>query len=255
VQSIVKALDREIEIILIDDQLLPAKNFYDLIDKKGSTAEPVDVPSGEVLYQYSSGSTGRPKRVSRTQENLYHEVENFASTAQVNEQDKIFCVVPLYHAHGLGNCLLASTCNGATLVLSEDLSNGSSATEVPLIFKCPKYIETMQAEEITILPAVPYIFNALAESPVKKDVDLSSIRLCFSAGNFLDKSIYDKFFQKFNIPIRQLYGCTEAGGIAINLDDDIEDTLSSVGKPLNNVEISIIDDHGKSFPTVFLGRF
>ncbi|MHC5731790.1 MAG: AMP-binding protein, partial [Nostoc sp.] len=103
-------------------------------------------------------------------------------------------------------------------------------------------------------PAVPYILNTLAETPDDTQVDVSMLKLCFSAGNFLSKEIFDKFVQRFGIPVRQLYGSTEAGSIAINLDRDINNTYDSVGLPLKNIEIKIIDDAEKELPTGSIGE-
>lgn len=54
--------------------------------------------------------------------------------------------------------------------------------------------------------------------------------------------------------MRQLYGCTEAGSVAINLDEDLKNTYDSVGCPLKNIEIKIIDDTGKELPTGSIGE-
>jgi long-chain acyl-CoA synthetase len=53
----------------------------------------------------------------------------------------------------------------------------------------------LKKKGITILPAVPYILNTLAETPSNIQADLSTLRLCFSAGNFLSKDIFEKFFR------------------------------------------------------------
>lgn len=210
--------------------------------------------SEDFLYQYSSGSTGRPKRVGRTQENLYHEVNNFTQTAAVTPDDNILCLVPLYHAHGLGNCLLAAICTGATLVILEQVWQKGVPVEVPFVFRSLRVLELLEKERISILPAVPYIFNALAQTPGDARADLSRLRLCFSAGNFLSQEIFDKFLTKFGIPVRQLYGCTEAGSISLNLDKEVESTQASVGRPLNNVELKIVDDGGKELPVGEIGE-
>jgi long-chain acyl-CoA synthetase len=236
----ISKLGKDIELIVIDHPQPPAQYFYDLILSDAS-AEPCRF-EGNAIYQYSSGSTGRPKRVCRTQKNLYHEVRNFAETANVETEDNILCTVPLYHAHGLGNCLLAATCNGATLVILEQSTHNGVSVEVPFVFRCPRVIELIEREKITIFPAVPYIFNALAETPANAHADLSTLRICFSAGNFLGRDIFDKFLQRFEVPVRQLYGCTEVGAISINLDTNPEETQHSVGAPLNNVEIRIVDE-------------
>ena len=47
------------------------------------------------------------------------------------------------------------------------------------------------------------------------------------------------------MPVRQLYGCTEAGAVTVNLDGDPDATAGSVGRPLDGVEIQIVDDDGR----------
>ncbi|GAX45465.1 AMP-dependent synthetase and ligase [Tolypothrix sp. NIES-4075] len=248
-RKILSKIDKKIELIVLDDTALHTKEL-----DNSTITESTSTFTGDVLYQYSSGSTGRPKRVCRTQNNLYHEIKNFTETTNISLADNILCVVPLYHAHGLGNCLLAATCNGATLVILEPSLHQGKAIEVPFVFRILRVLELIEKEKITILPAVSYIFNTLAETPDDRQVDVSTLRLCFSAGNFLSKEIFDKFLQRFGIPVRQLYGCTEAGSVAINLDENIKNTYNSVGCPLKNIDIKIIDDAGKELPTGTVGE-
>lgn len=236
-RNVISQLGRKIELIVVNGVHSSSIYFHDLIREETDGYEKVVPYEGDMLYQYSSGSTGRPKRVCRTQKNLFHEATNFTATAKVTAFDNILVIVPLFHAHGLGNCLLAATCTGATLIFLEEL-------EVPFIFRYPRVLELIQKEKVTILPAVPYIFRVLAETPSETQADLSSVKLCFSAGNFISKDIFDKFNQRFGIPIRQLYGCTEAGSISINLESGPEIEYDSVGLPLKNVEIKIIDAQG-----------
>jgi long-chain acyl-CoA synthetase len=247
-------INRTIELIVVDEVHSLAKYFHDLILVEESESKAALSKSDDVLYQYSSGSTGRPKRVSRTQENLYHEAKNFAETAKISSSDRILCVVPLYHAHGLGNCLLAAICNGATLIILEQSKQNGVSVEVPFVFKVPRILNLIKTEQITILPGVPYIFKAMAEFPTSKGADLSTVRLCFSAGNFLGKDVFEQFLTRFGLPIRQLYGCTEAGSISINLDENCEETWNSVGIPPKNVEIKIIDQDGNSLDTGVIGE-
>jgi long-chain acyl-CoA synthetase len=254
-RSIISKLDKKIDLIVVNgDDPLTVK-FSDLVlSEEIEDYEKESAFEGNAVYQYSSGSTGRPKRVCRTQKNLYHEANNFTETANITSSDNILCIVPLYHSHGLGNCLLAATRNGATLVILEQLLNNGAPVEVPFVFRRPRVLELIEREKVTILPAVPYIFNTLAEAPADTPVDLSTLKLCFSAGNFLSKDIFDKFLQRFEIPVRQLYGCTEAGSVSINLDETPEKTYDSVGLPMKGVEIKIIDDEGSELPVGMSGE-
>ncbi|MEH2311068.1 MAG: AMP-binding protein [Nostoc sp.] len=248
-RKIISKIDRKIELIVLDETDILTKEL-----DNSTITESIPTFIGDVLYQYSSGSTGRPKRVCKTQSNLYHEVKNFTESTNITSADNILCVVPLYHAHGLGNCLLAAIQNGATLVILEQVSHQGKIIEVPFVFRRARVLELIEKENITILPAVPYILNTLAETPNDTQIDISILKLCFSAGNFLSKDIFDKFLQRFGIPVRQLYGCTEAGAIAINLDENIKNTYTSVGLPLKNIDIKIIDDAEKEVPTGSIGE-
>jgi long-chain acyl-CoA synthetase len=256
-QQIISKSERHIELITVDAANPSTTYFYDLIllESTATDAEDNKVLAGEnFLYQYSSGSTGRPKRVGRTQDNLYHEVNNFTQTAKVTLADNILCLVPMYHAHGLGNCLLASIYNGATLVILEQFRQQETTVEVPFIFRRLRVLELIEQEKITILPAVPYIFNTLAETPADIQADLRSLRLCFSAGNFLPQDIFERFRARFGISLKQLYGCTEAGSVAIALDEQTDKNYGSVGRPIHNVEIKIIDDQGNPLPVGEVGE-
>lgn len=247
--SILSKSDNKIELIVVDKPQNSARYFKDLILSESREVDESALPyEGNFLYQYSSGSTGRAKRVCRTQKNLYYEAKNFSETIRLTSSDNILCIVPMYHAHGLGNCLLAATCNGSKLVILEHYMQSGIHVEVPFVFKCSRIFELIKAEDITILPGVPYIFNAMAETPINAQADLSMLRLCFSAGNFLEKHIFDKLLNKFGVLVRQLYGCTEAGSVCINLDENVKTTWNSVGTPLKNVEIKIIDEQGRELP-------
>ena len=248
IRPIISKINHNINLILVEE-----------IGKFNSDESQVYVKqsspfSGDVIYQYSSGSTGQPKRVCRSQSNLYHEIVNFAQTANINSEDRILTIVPLYHAHGLGNCMLASLGNGGTLIILEPVLQKGNPVEVPFIFRRQRVLEIIEQEKVSILPAVPYLFNTLAETPSETPIDLSSLRLCFSAGNFLSEEIFTKFLQRWQIPIRQLYGCTEAGSIAINLDEKSEETYNSVGKPMQNVDVFLIDDNGQKVSNGKIGE-
>jgi long-chain acyl-CoA synthetase len=84
----------------------------------------------------------------------------------------------------------------------------------------------------------------LAEAP--EDADLSSLRLCFSAAAALPRATVKAFHDRFGVPVRELYGCTEAGCVTVNADADPRGTAGSVGKPIDGVELRIADEAGES---------
>ena len=163
-------------------------------------------PAAPALFAFSSGSTGTPKGMIRTNRNLAAEADQFSATVGVTEDDVILAVVALFHAHGLGNALLAAVRSGAALVLGR--------------FERDATLAAIKREQVTVFPAVPFIFHTLAETRRAERADLRSLRLCVSAGAPLSQATFDLFHDRFGHPIRQLYGCSEAGSVTINLDDD-----------------------------------
>jgi len=201
-------------------------------------------PDEMLLYLYSSGSTGRAKRVMRSQRQCVAEAENTVSTWQTTPDDSFLCVIPLYHAHGLGNCMLAAMRSGGALVIMKDPQ--------PLMLKRVQLLELIEKEEATIFPGVPFVFEALLRG--SRTADLSSLRLCFSGGSPLDRATFDGFHDKYGVHVRQGYGSTETGLACINLDADPVPTCESVGRPVNRVDVKVVDEIGNELPSMREGE-
>lgn len=253
-RRVVEQLERPIKLVVVGENAAADASFQSLLDTPPDRVPPSNRFAGDVLYQYTSGSTGRPKRISRTQKNVFHQAENCVTTLGITATDNILCIVPLYHAYGFGECLLAAAYSGATLVILEACVKDGALVETPFVFRRAEILELIQRERISVLPSVPYINSILAATPADDKVDLSSLRLCISAGNFLSKDIFDKFLLKFGLPIRQLYGCTEAGAVSINMQPGTDIKDDSIGLPMRNVEIKVMDDEGHEVPPGAIGE-
>ncbi|NEP09964.1 MAG: acyl--CoA ligase [Symploca sp. SIO2C1] len=238
----ISGANHKIELVIIDGVQPASFYFYHLMQWEVDESEQPATFAGDMLYQYSSGSTGRPKKLAKTQKQLYHQATNSFGTLKVNSADSILALVPMYHSYGLGECLLGTMSTGATLVILEQIIQGGKSVELPLLFRRERILELIEHEKVSIIPIVPYVASILASTPEEIQADLSSLRLCLSAGNFLSQDIFDQFRQRFGVPLRQLYGCTEVGAVCVNIEDESELQYNSIGKPMNNVEITILDD-------------
>ncbi|NLT07197.1 MAG: acyl--CoA ligase [Solirubrobacterales bacterium] len=200
-------------------------------------------PDETFVYQFSSGSTGRPKRVPRTHGQCAAEAALYASLGMTAE-DRIFSAIPLFHTWGQGACLLAPAATGATVVILEDPN--------PFLLQRHRALELLERERATIFPGVPFQFRLLAEAP--DGADLSALRLCFSAGTALPRETFEAFGEKYGVLVRQLYGATEAGVIAANMDPDPVATFESVGRPVGEIDVAIVDDDGQMVPAGEVGE-
>jgi long-chain acyl-CoA synthetase len=196
---------------------------------------------GPALYLYTSGSTNARKRLCCTQENLHYEALNFVETVGLTAADNILCTIPLHHSYGLGNCLLDAVYTGSTLVVTE-------ADDVPFAARCGRVLRLIREEAIRFYPGVPYQFQVLAALPVDAGSALRELRLCVSSGDVLPGRTYERFLERFGVPIRSLYGSTEAGSIAVNTDPPGVIQFGSLGPPLKNVSIRICDESGREVP-------
>jgi long-chain acyl-CoA synthetase len=209
--------------------------------------KPADRFGGRALYLYTSGSTDSSKRLCCTQENLVYEAINFVETVGLTAEDNVLCTIPLYHSYGLGNCLLDAVYTGSTLVLL-DRNDAPFAAEAQRIF------ELIRAEKVTFYPGVPYQFQILASLPDSFGNPLAGLSLCVSSGDVLPRQTHERFLKRYGLPIRSLYGSTEAGSICLHTDPAELMQFGSLGPPLKNVAIRIRDDSGQDLPVNQSGR-
>ncbi|MFW2404877.1 MAG: class I adenylate-forming enzyme family protein [Gammaproteobacteria bacterium] len=234
VTEVVREIARKPAIVSIDGDatatLLEPANFSARITEK-TTASDRDF----LLLQYTSGSTGAPKRIFRTHRQLLLELEQLKCAFQLQTADRFIGAAPFSHVNGLVRTMMASMYIGGALY------------PVPA-FDRRGVLDLITNERITYFGGVPYMFALLADTPARGTVDLSSLRIVFSASAPLLEDDNRRFFDRYGRAVRQLYGSTETGTISVNLHSNPLEKPESVGTPLTGVRIEIIDDDGGSLP-------
>ncbi len=191
--------------------------------------------SAPLLLQYTSGSTGAPKRILRSNCMLLDELERLARAFRLGQDDRFLGAAPFSHVNGLVRTMMTSVYVGGTLYPVSE-------------FQRRAVLDLMTSERITYFGAVPYMFAILARSPVRGEVDLSSLRVAFSASAPLLPDDNRLFAEKYGPYVRQLYGSTETGTISVNLQEPADERLELVGLPLDGIRIEIWDDNGRPVP-------
>ncbi|NML44488.1 AMP-binding protein [Ramlibacter sp. G-1-2-2] len=206
-----------------------------------AVAPPEEAWDGPALWLSTSGTTDSYKRVCCTQRNLYSEAVNFVETMALSADDTILCTIPLYHSYGIGNALLDALYLGATLVMPE---LPPDPVEPPFASRVAQVLELVARERVRFWPGVPHQFRVLAASPLHAAGDLDPVRLCVSSGDVLPRATFEAFRERWGLPVRSLYGSTEAGSIAIDRRPDAQVQFGTLGQPLKNVEIEIRNPDG-----------
>lgn len=197
----------------------------------GDPLQGASAPTTTGLYLFSSGSTGKSKRVTRTQAQVLAEFDALAQCIALGESDRILCTIPLFHAHGFANAMMAALLSGAVLVIQGQEFNARAT------------MQALQEQRISIYPAVPFMFKMLTETQFSGALDLSALRLTFSAGAPLAPAVGARFFELFSRPVCQLYGSTETGAVSINTEHPL-DKPTSVGRALPGTRLIVKDAEG-----------
>jgi long-chain acyl-CoA synthetase len=194
------------------------------------------------MFQFSSGSTGTPKKIARTHANLLFELNSLVETLNLSNQDRFIGVAPFSHVNGLMRSMMACVRVGGTL-------------HPVAKFERQAVVRLIEANDISMFIAVPFMFSILAQSNFRPAPDFSSLRLCVSASAPMPKKFNQMFYAKFGIYVRQLYGSTETGTISVNLSPDIETSLESVGTPIAGVEVEVFLEDGRVAAVDEMGEF
>ena len=189
------------------------------------------------FWLYSSGTTGFPKGAVHLQHDMVYCAINYAQNIlNINEHDLTFSVAKLFFAYGLGNGLYFAFAVGAATVLSPHR---------PL----PEHVfEVIEHYRPTLFFGVPTSYNTLLQlSEKEKKYDLSSIRLCVSAGEALPEVSYRRWMEKYGLEILDGIGSTEILHIFIS-NRPKEVRPGSTGCLVPGYEAKILDEDGCEVP-------
>ncbi|MBI3538112.1 MAG: benzoate-CoA ligase family protein [Chloroflexi bacterium] len=184
---------------------------------------------------YSSGSTGEPKGILHAHKDLHIAAQVWGvDVLGLREADRTSGAPKLFFTFGHGGNLIFPFFVGASICL---------LAGPPRIAK--NVFELIQKFKPTIHYNAPTGFAALMADPDFKKYDLSSLRLCVSAGESLPAPIWQNWKEKTGLDIIDGIGSTENYHIFLsNRPNDIRP--GSSGKPFAGYELKIADENGNA---------
>ena len=188
-------------------------------------------PDDTAVILYTSGTTGQPKGAELTHHNIRSNIESIKDLFNPGEDDVFFGGLPLFHVFG------------QTVAMNGAVSVGAEITLLPR-FDPSKALEIIQRDKVTIFMGVPTMYAAILQVPNRADYDISSLRLCVSGGAALPVEIIKAFEGEFNTPILEGYGLSETSPVASFGRVDMERKPGTIGTPIKDVELRIVDEEG-----------
>ena len=203
------------------------------VERRQAVVGPDD-PS-DILF--TSGTTGVPKGVVQTHARTLLVATDWVAMTGLTAGDRYLMVNPYFHMFGLKAGILASVAAGATMLPEP-------------VFDVDRALARVAAEQVTVLPGAPTIYQAILDHPHRDDHDLSSLRVAVTGAADIPVALIRRIFDElpFSVVITG-YGLTEAGtAAATSPGDDPETIATTVGRARPSFELRIVDSERRDVP-------
>jgi long-chain acyl-CoA synthetase len=200
-------------------------------------------PNDVAVLQYTGGTTGVAKGATLLHRTIVANL--LASEAwmqpglrrkQLTGQFTIVCALPLYHVFAFIACGLLGMRTGALNIL------------IPNPRDMKGTVKELAKYRINIFPGVNTLFNGLINQPDFAKLDFSGLAISNGGGMAVQEAVAKKWLAVTGCPIVEGYGLSEtSAGVTCNPTDS-EIYTGTIGLPLPNVEIKILDDKGLELP-------
>jgi crotonobetaine/carnitine-CoA ligase len=162
----------------------------------------VATPETTCVFIYTSGTTGSPKGAMHSQQGYVVTAEAFVVRLFLQPDDRMLCVLPLFHINALFYSVGGALAAGATVVLVRRFSAGNFWATV----------EQSGATTVNLIGAAASILSKRERSEFRKGHRMTK---AFIAP--LDEALVTAFKDEFNVQtLIECYGMTEIPGVLSN---------------------------------------
>ena len=180
---------------------------------------------------YTGGTTGFPKGVPGNHIGMtsyVNDVTEDVAGGHLKEGEDVYIAVnPLFHIMALG------------LFMSIGLNKGNTTLLMP-IPQVDAILETIERHRVRWLLGVPALYRMILENDRLDYYDLSALTYCYCGGDVLPIEVFNRWKERFGIPIYQVYGSTEAGHVTYSRIDK-DPKANTVGLPIKSRECIVVD--------------
>jgi len=197
-------------------------------------------PDDIAVLQYTGGTTGVSKGAVLLHRNLVANILQAEAWYQpalkkipAGEQIVTVCALPLYHIFGFNtNMMLGLKMGGCNILIPN-----------PRDFAA--VLKDLAAQPFHSFPAVNTLFTALANHPDFDKVDWSHLKISVGGGMAVTAGTARLWLEKTGCPICEGYGLSETSPSATCNPVDTTAYSGTIGLPMPNTELVLLDDDGK----------
>jgi acyl-CoA synthetase (AMP-forming)/AMP-acid ligase II len=217
-----RRIDSGARIISVDD-IAPSTSPFEVVPRE---------PSDPAQVTYTSGSTGQPKGVLMGHENLWAGVRIVADYLGLTQHDRIASLLPFSFVYGF-NQLTTALYTGAALVVDRS----TLALEI---------VANLKREQVTVLAAVPPLWQRLLEVPSFRDEQLPHLRIMTNAGGRLaPATVVELRRVQPQAKLFLMYGLTEVFRSTYLPPEEVDAHPDSMGRAIPESAVYVVGDDGQ----------
>lgn len=222
-----------------DDATLPV--FDHVCAREASPAPPDRArPDATCVFIYTSGTTGFPKGVMHSQRSVVTAGEAFVERMYLQPDDRLLCILPMFHVNAICYSLSGTLAAGATLILEPR-------------FSASRFWPIVKESGATEVNTIAAVMNILIRRPRSEFVPGHRLRKLY--GGPFSEETYRVFHEQFGVPgLIEGYGMSEVPGV-LNNPFPGPHKIGSMGKPslhpdrsIAFAEMKVVDDAGRDLP-------
>lgn len=204
----------------------------------GALAEPqkIETTHDDIAFlQYTGGTTGVSKGAMLTHKNMIANMLQIANwmLPKLKEGEEVAMTpLPLYHIFSLTvNCLSFMRYGAENILITNPKD-------------IPAFIKELRQNHFTIMSGVNTLFNALMNHPDFNKINFKNVKISVAGGMALQTAVCEKWQRLTQTKLVEGYGLTESSPVACCNPIDGTDRIGTIGLPLPDTWIKLIDDAG-----------
>lgn len=221
-------------IVLGDTKRANHISFASVLEQGDENFAPEGTKGSDLCHlMYTSGTTGWPKGVMATHLNIWHNATEFGKV-HFRPEDVTMVATPIFHCWGLINGTFGTLSRGGTVITVER-------------FYPDKALDTIERLRPTVFQGVPPMYNLLLKQPDLAERDISSVVFCLSAATKMPENLIRQIEDTLKWRYAEAWGLTESSCVGTTVPYT-ETRIGSCGRGMDDAQIKVVDDQGKSLP-------
>ena len=249
VQSVAPQVESVKQYVALEDGESPWPSYEELLASASAEERfPQADEDNSTIILFTAGTTGEPKGVVLTHNSFSSYILSSVSPADPDVEERNILTVPLHHIAGI-QAVLSAVYSGRSLIIQRQ-------------FDPKEWMDLVQSERANRAMMVPTMLKQLLDHPEFHQHDLSSLEVITYGAAPMPVPVIRRAIQEFpGVRFINAFGQTETASTITMLppeDHVLEGSpeevelklkrLASIGRPLDDVEVRIVDEEGGDVP-------